>query len=238
MSRNTEATDDVKTWTGGPLNYKEGFFTQLATDELAKGINEEVVRAISAKRNEPEWMLEFRLNAYHAWLEMEEPHWLKAHYDKLNYQDYSYYSAPSCGNCDDNCASEPGAVQQTGANAFLSKEVEAAFEQLGVPVREGKEVAVDAIFDSVSVATTYREKLAEQGIIFCSFGEAIHDHPELVLPPIFALTRKKPGSLSAPFWWPTKTATLATLKAVPLRCVTAISYTRRWWKSSSIKTPR
>lgn len=138
MSRNTEATDDVKTWTGGPLNYKEGFFTQLATDELAKGINEEVVRAISAKRNEPEWMLEFRLNAYHAWLEMEEPHWLKAHYDKLNYQDYSYYSAPSCGNCDDNCASEPGAVQQTGANAFLSKEVEAAFEQLGVPVREGK----------------------------------------------------------------------------------------------------
>lgn len=145
MSRNTEATDDVKTWTGGPLNYKEGFFTQLATDELAKGINEEVVRAISAKRNEPEWMLEFRLNAYHAWLEMEEPHWLKAHYDKLNYQDYSYYSAPSCGNCDDNCASEPGAVQQTGANAFLSKEVEAAFEQLGVPVREGKEVAVDAI---------------------------------------------------------------------------------------------
>ena len=166
MSRNTEATDDVKTWTGGPLNYKEGFFTQLATDELAKGINEEVVRAISAKRNEPEWMLEFRLNAYHAWLEMEEPHWLKAHYDKLNYQDYSYYSAPSCGNCDDNCASEPGAVQQTGANAFLSKEVEAAFEQLGVPVREGKEVAVDAIFDSVSVATTYREKLAEQGIIF------------------------------------------------------------------------
>lgn len=164
MSRNTEATDDVKTWTGGPLNYKEGFFTQLATDELAKGINEEVVRAISAKRNEPEWMLEFRLNAYRAWLEMEEPHWLKAHYDKLNYQDYSYYSAPSCGNCDDSCASEPGAVQQTGANAFLSKEVEAAFEQLGVPVREGKEVAVDAIFDSVSVATTYREKLAEQGL--------------------------------------------------------------------------
>ena len=85
QSRNTEATDDVKTWTGGPLNYKEGFFTQLATDELAKGINEEVVRAISAKRNEPEWMLEFRLNAYRAWLEMEEPHWLKAHYDKLNY---------------------------------------------------------------------------------------------------------------------------------------------------------
>lgn len=83
MSRNTEATDDVKTWTGGPLNYKEGFFTQLQTDELAKGINEDVVRAISAKRNEPEWMLTFRLNAYRAWVEMAEPHWLKAHYDKL-----------------------------------------------------------------------------------------------------------------------------------------------------------
>jgi Fe-S cluster assembly protein SufB len=146
MSRNTEATDDVKTWTGGPLNYKEGFFTRLQTDELAKGINEEVVRAISARRNEPQWMLEFRLNAYRAWLEMEEPHWLKAHYDKLNYQDYSYYSAPSCGNCDETCASEPGAVQQTGANTFLTSEVEEAFNQLGVPVREGREVAVDAIF--------------------------------------------------------------------------------------------
>ena len=180
MSRNTEATDDVKTWSGGPLNYKEGFFTQLRTDELAKGINEEVVRAISARRNEPEWMLEFRLNAFKAWQAMEEPHWLKAHYDKLNYQDYSYYSAPSCGNCDDACASEPGALQQTGSSAFLTSEVEEAFNLLGVPVREGREVAVDAIFDSVSVATTYREKLAEQGIIFCSFGEAIHDHPELV----------------------------------------------------------
>lgn len=86
MSRNTEATDDVNTRAGGHLNYKEGFFTQLQTDELAKGINEEVVRAISAKRNEPDWMLEFRLNAFRAWLTMEEPHWLKAHYDKLNYQ--------------------------------------------------------------------------------------------------------------------------------------------------------
>lgn len=86
MSRNTEATDDVNTWAGGHLNYKEGFFTHLQTDELAKGINEDVVRAISAKRNEPDWMLEFRLNAFKAWLTMEEPHWLKAHYDKLNYQ--------------------------------------------------------------------------------------------------------------------------------------------------------
>jgi Fe-S cluster assembly protein SufB len=279
MSRNTEATSDVNTWSGGHLNYKEGFFTQLQTDELAKGINEDVVRAISAKRNEPEWMLEFRLSAFRAWLEMEEPHWLKAHYDKLNYQDYSYYSAPSCGSCDDTCASQPGAVQQTGAeNSFLSKEVEEAFNQLGVPVREGKEVAVDAIFDSVSVATTYREKLAEQGIIFCSFGEAIHDHPELVkkyigtvVPltttslrrstrrwpltaplstcrkacaarwscrPISASMPKKPASSNAPFWWRMKAATSAISKGVPPRCATATSCTRRWWRSSSIKTPR
>ncbi|CAE1145609.1 component of SufBCD complex [Serratia sp. Tan611] len=180
---NVEVPDNVQAWVSEG-RYKEGFFTQLQTDELAKGINEEVVRAISAKRNEPEWMLEFRLEAYRAWLQMEEPHWLKANYDKLNYQDYSYYSAPSCGSCDDACGSQPGAEQQTGAalneNGYLTSEVEQAFEQLGVPVREGSEVAVDAIFDSVSVATTYREKLAESGVIFCSFGEAIQEHPELV----------------------------------------------------------
>ncbi|OON41241.1 Fe-S cluster assembly protein SufB [Izhakiella australiensis] len=185
MSRNsdTSASEEVHIWEGGPQKYKEGFFTQLQTDELEHGISEDVVRAISAKRNEPEWMLEFRLKAYKAWLQMEEPHWLKAHYESLNYQDYSYYSAPSCGVCNDSCASEPGATQTSGAQPasnFLTQEVEKAFDQLGVPVREGREVAVDAIFDSVSVATTYRHKLAEQGIIFCSFGEAIQEHPELV----------------------------------------------------------
>ncbi|BCQ34763.1 MULTISPECIES: Fe-S cluster assembly protein SufB [Erwinia] len=182
MSRNTEASDDVQVWEGSPQNYKEGFFTQLQTEEFEHGINEDVVRAISAKRNEPEWMLEFRLKAFAAWLEMEEPHWLKANYKKLDYQDYSYYSAPSCGNCDDSCASEPGATQASGTDApnYLTQEVEDAFKQLGVPVREGQEVAVDAIFDSVSVSTTYRDKLAKEGIIFCSFGEAIHEHPELV----------------------------------------------------------
>lgn len=184
---NVEIPDDVQAWVSDG-RYKEGFFTHLATDELAKGINEEVVRAISAKRNEPEWMLEFRLGAYRSWLEMEEPHWLKAHYQGLDYQDYSYYSAPSCGSCDDNCDSQPGAVQQSSAdgsapsnaNEYLTAEVESAFAQLGIPVREGAEVAVDAIFDSVSVATTYREKLAGQGILFCSFGEAIQEYPDLV----------------------------------------------------------
>lgn len=191
MSRsNVEIPDNVQSWVGEETKYKEGFFTQLATDELASGINEDVVRAISAKRNEPEWMLEFRLQAYHAWLKMEEPHWLKAYYTPLDYQDYSYYSAPSCGSCDDTCGSQPGATQQPPADPlgvpavdgknYLTSEVEKAFEQLGVPVREGKEVAVDAIFDSVSVSTTYREKLSESGVIFCSFGEAIHEYPDLV----------------------------------------------------------
>jgi Fe-S cluster assembly protein SufB len=137
------------------------------------------VRAISAKRNEPEWMLEFRLSAFRAWLEMEEPHWLKAHYAKLIIRiTATILRLPA------EVAMIP-ALRSRGRAAnwrkfFLTDEVEAAFNQLGVPVREGREVAVDAIFDSVSVATTYREKLAEQGIIFCSFGEAIHDHPELV----------------------------------------------------------
>ncbi|BBI91882.1 component of SufBCD complex [Serratia symbiotica str. Tucson] len=179
---NVEIPNEMQAWVieGG---YKEGFFTQLATDELAKGINEEVVRAISAKRNEPAWMLEFPLEAYRAWLQMKEPHWLKANYPRLNYQDYSYYSAPSCGSCDDVCAGQPGAEPPQNAVAekdYLTHEVELAFNQLGVPVREGGEVAMDAIFDSVSVATTYREELAESGVIFCSFGEAIQEYPELV----------------------------------------------------------
>ncbi|AOW82487.1 Fe-S cluster assembly protein SufB [Vibrio mimicus] len=154
--------------------YKAGFFTQLENDTLQQGINEQVVRAISAKRNEPEWMLEFRLEAYRIWQQMEEPHWLKADYPSLDYQSYSYYSAPACAKCGDDsdfC---------DGSTPFLTQEVEHAFEQLGVPVREGAEVAVDAIFDSVSVSTTYREELKQHGIIFCSFSEAIHDYPDLV----------------------------------------------------------
>ncbi|AIW14259.1 Fe-S cluster assembly protein SufB [Vibrio tubiashii] len=154
-------------------HYKEGFYTQLSSDTLSKGINEQVVKAISAKRNEPDWMLQFRLDAFRKWQQMEEPHWLKADYPNLDYQDYSYYSAPSCASCDSDCDDD-------GSNEYLTKEVETAFEQLGVPVREGAEVAVDAIFDSVSVTTTYKNELKELGIIFCSFSEAIQEHPELV----------------------------------------------------------
>ena len=166
-----EVQADVQAWVDDE-SYTQGFYSDIASDQLEKGLNEDVIRAISAKRNEPEWMLEFRLKAFHTWQNMEEPHWLKADYPSLNYQDYSYYSAPSCGQCDSDTAAQ--------SDEFLTQEVEEAFDQLGVPVREGSNVAVDAIFDSVSVKTTYSEKLAEKGIIFCSFSEAIQHHPELV----------------------------------------------------------
>ncbi|HIF9429136.1 TPA: Fe-S cluster assembly protein SufB [Photobacterium damselae] len=158
--------------------YKEGFYTDVVSDTFSKGINEEVIRAISAKRNEPDWMLEFRLNAFNHWLTMKEPHWLKAEYPKLDYQDYSYYSAPSCARCDNIDSSNTD--QESANSEFLTQEVEEAFELLGVPVREGADIAVDAIFDSVSVATTYHEELKQLGIIFCSFSEAIQQYPELV----------------------------------------------------------
>lgn len=169
-----EAIDTNPLWVKRK-RYKEGFFTKLATEELAHGISEDVVRIISAKRNEPKWMLEFRLNAYSNWLEMDEPHWHKAHYHPIDYNKYSYYSAPVCSTCDNT-----GESQFAEGGDYLTDEVEQAFNLLGVPVREGSDVAVDAIFDSVSVSTTYRDKLAKQGIIFCSFNEAIHEHPELV----------------------------------------------------------
>ncbi|PSU93214.1 Fe-S cluster assembly protein SufB [Photobacterium kishitanii] len=153
--------------------YKEGFYTDIASDTLEKGIDEDVIRAISARRDEPEWMLAFRLNAFKQWQTMTEPHWLKATYPELDYQDYSYYSAPSCSQCNDD-------NQQDSDNDFLTKEVADAFEQLGVPVHEGSGIAVDAIFDSVSVATTYHQELSELGIIFCSFSDAIKQYPQLV----------------------------------------------------------
>ncbi|NRA71530.1 MAG: Fe-S cluster assembly protein SufB [Gammaproteobacteria bacterium] len=165
-----EVQQDIQDWVDDE-SYKQGFFTEVESDRLQQGINEQVVRAISAKRNEPQWMLDFRLEAFKIWLTMEEPHWLKGEYTPLNYQEYSYYSAPSCdsASCNDGDDDE-----------FLTKEVEEAFNQLGVPISERDNIAVDAIFDSVSVKTTFRGKLAEQGIIFCSFSDAIHQYPELV----------------------------------------------------------
>ena len=152
-------------------HYKEGFFTSAHVETFDKGLNEAVVRAISAKKNEPEWMLDFRLKAFKHWETLEEPHWAKAEYAPLDYQDYSYYSAPTCGSCD----------SESGSESEVDPEVAKAFAELGVPILgENANIAVDAIFDSISVSTNKREDLSELGIIFCSFSEAVQDYPELV----------------------------------------------------------
>ncbi len=154
-------------------HYKEGFFTSTHVETFEKGLNEAVVRAISAKKNEPEWMLAFRLKAFKHWQTLDEPHWAKAEYTPLDYQDYSYYSAPTCGSCD----TEEG----SGSEQEIDPEVAKAFAELGVPIMgEDANIAVDAIFDSVSVSTNKREDLSKLGIIFCSFSEAVQDYPELV----------------------------------------------------------
>ncbi|ADV33756.1 FeS cluster assembly protein sufB [Candidatus Blochmanniella vafra str. BVAF] len=162
------------------INYKEGFFTTLQSEEFNKGINENVIRAISKKRLEPAWMLKFRLSGYHAWKNMKEPHWLKGHYDKLDYNAYSYYSAPICTANNQNNKQKNDPVNTSDKSKFLNKEVEKTFNKLGIPLNDEGQVAIDAIFDSVSVSTTYRQTLLKKGIIFCSLNDAIHDYPHLV----------------------------------------------------------
>ena len=152
--------------------YKYGFVTEVETDQVPKGLSEEVIRAISQKKGEPEWMLEWRLKAYRHWLGlgMVEPTWPNVHYPKIDYQDIVYYSAPKPRTTLDSMDE-------------VDPELTRAFEKLGIPLAEQKRlagVAVDAVFDSVSVATTFKEKLAEKGVIFCSFSEAVKNHPDLV----------------------------------------------------------
>ena len=150
--------------------YKWGFVTDIEQDEFPKGLNEDIIRMISAKKEEPEWMTEWRLKAYRHWLTMEEPHWAKAKYDKIDYQNLKYYAAPK---------KKP----ELESLDEVDPELLATFDKLGIPLEEQKRlsgVAVDAVFDSVSVATTFKETLAEKGIIFCSISEAIREHSELV----------------------------------------------------------
>lgn len=151
--------------------YKYGFVTDIESDVIPKGLTENTIRLISEKKNEPEWMLEFRLKAYRHWLTMEEPkRWPNLKYPEIDYQDVVYYSAP----------------KQKAIKASLDEvdpELIRTFEKLGIPLQEQKQlagVAVDAVFDSVSVATTYKEKLRKHGVIFCSFSEAVLEHPEIV----------------------------------------------------------
>jgi len=149
--------------------YKHGFVTDIESETAPKGLNEDIIRMISAKKHEPEWLLEFRLKAYRHWLTMTEPQWPNVRYPKIDFQAISYYAAP-----------KPKLKKSMDE---VDPELLKTFEKLGVPMHERAAlagVAVDVIFDSVSVTTTYKEKLAEVGIIFCSISEAVHNHPDLV----------------------------------------------------------
>jgi Fe-S cluster assembly protein SufB len=151
--------------------YKHGFVTDIEVDQAPLGLNEDIIRFISAKKNEPEWMLEYRLKAYRHWLTMTEPDWANVRYPKIDFQAIRYFSAPK------KKAEGPASLDQ------LDPELLKTFERLGIPLSEQKRisgVAVDAVFDSVSIGTTHKDTLAEHGIVFCSISEAVHTHPELV----------------------------------------------------------
>jgi Fe-S cluster assembly protein SufB len=151
--------------------YKYGFVTEIEADSAPPGLNEDIIRLISAKKNEPEWLLEWRLQALRHWQTMIEPTWPNVHYPPIDYQAISYYSAPKSKK------DRPQSLDD------VDPELLRTYEKLGIPLKEREllaGVAVDAVFDSVSVATTFKEKLGELGIIFCSFSEAVQDHPELV----------------------------------------------------------
>ncbi|MEO8626780.1 MAG: Fe-S cluster assembly protein SufB [Betaproteobacteria bacterium] len=150
--------------------YKHGFVTDIESDTVPKGLSEDVIRHISQKKNEPQWLLDFRLQAYRHWLTMPEPTWPNVKYPKIDFQDISYFSAPK-------------AKKTLNSMDEVDPELRRTFEKLGVPMHEQKAlagVAVDVIFDSVSVTTTYKHRLAEVGVIFCSFSEAVRDYPDLV----------------------------------------------------------
>ena len=155
--------------------YKYGFFTDIESDKAPKGLDESTVRFISARKNEPEWMTEWRLDAFRRWLTMQEPNWARVDYPKIDYQDLYYYSSPK---------NSPGPKSLEDVDPELLR----TYEKLGIPLREqavlagvtGARVAVDAVFDSVSVATTFKAELAKAGVIFCPISEAIQTHPDLV----------------------------------------------------------
>jgi Fe-S cluster assembly protein SufB len=165
MSEDQKILDDLSR-----SEYKWGFVSDIESDNAPKGLNEDTVRFISKKKNEPEWLLEWRLKAFRHWLTMTEPKWPNVHYPQIYFQDIIYYSAP-----------KPKKVLSSLDE--LDPEIKATFDKLGISFEEQKRlanVAVDAVIDSVSVKTTFREALSELGIIFCSFSDAVQEHPELV----------------------------------------------------------
>ncbi|MGH9340002.1 MAG: Fe-S cluster assembly protein SufB [Acidobacteriota bacterium] len=164
------ATDTQRLHDLAEQEYKYGFYTNIEADAIPPGLNEDVIRLISAKKNEPEFMLEWRLKAYRQWLKMEEPRWAFVKYPPIDYDNIVYYSAP-------RKKAGPKSLEE------VDPELIETYKKLGIPLEEQgilAGVAVDAVFDSVSVATTFKEKLAEKGIIFCSFSEAVQNHPDLV----------------------------------------------------------
>ena len=168
-----ETVEKVQSLAGE--KYKYGFSTDIDSEKAPKGLNEDIIRFISAKKEEPEWLLEWRLDAFERWLTMSEPEWAMVDYPQIDYQDLYYYSAPK--SMDDR----PETLDE------VDPELLRTYEKLGIPLSEQEvlagvknRVAVDAVFDSVSVATTFREELATAGVIFCSFSEAVKEHPELV----------------------------------------------------------
>lgn len=165
MSQDQKILDDLAT-----SEYKWGFVSDIESDNAPKGLNEDIVRFISAKKKEPSWLLEYRLKAFRHWQSMTEPKWPNVHYPAIDFQDIIYYSAPK-------------PKKELASLDELDPEIKATFDKLGISLEEQKRlagVAVDAVIDSVSVKTTFRETLAEKGIIFCSFSEAVHDYPELI----------------------------------------------------------
>ena len=162
------STEQIETLAN--REYQWGFITDIESEAIPRGLNEDIVRLISAKKHEPQFMLDWRLKAYRHWLTMQEPTWPHVHYPPIDYQDIIYYSAPKAKN-------GPKSLDE------VDPELLKMYEKLGVPLKEREVlagVAVDAVFDSVSVATTFRSKLAELGIIFCSFSEAVQNHPDLI----------------------------------------------------------
>ena len=165
----TPQTHDVEDFVN--KEYEHGFVTDISADTVPPGLNEDIIAFISQKKNEPAWMLDWRLQAFRHWQKMPEPDWANLHYDKIDFQAISYYSAPR------SSADGPKSLDEVDPKLLET------YAKLGIPLQEQKllaGVAVDAVFDSVSVATTFKEKLAEAGVIFCPFSEAVQKHPELV----------------------------------------------------------
>ncbi len=165
----SSAANEIQAFT--QQEYKYGFVTDIATDTVPAGLNEDTIRLISAKKHEPDFMLEWRLKAYRHWTKMTEPTWANVHHPPIDYQAIVYYSAPK------TAADRPKSLDE------VDPELLRTYDKLGIPLQEREllaGVAVDAVFDSVSVATTFKDKLASMGIIFCSFSEAVQHHPELV----------------------------------------------------------